>query len=1087
MKLMIAADHAGFPLKESLKRQLQEAGHTVEDLGTHSAEPVDYPDYARKLAERVVLGRGERGIFVCGSGQGGVMATNKIPGVRAALAQDTYSARQSVEHDDANVLCLGARVLGDALAWELTRAWLAARFSGEERHCRRLAKLAKLDTRFPLLELHGEGQSAWVDNIRRGLLETGEFRRMVREGITGVTSNPTILEKAVSGSTDYEAAMQVLARQELSPREIAIRLWIDDIREAADQLRPIYDLTERVDGYASIEVDAELALKTEATIEEGRRLWREVDRPNVMIKVPATPPGIPAIRQLIAEGINVNITLLFSQQRYEEVMEAYLAGLEERAEAGRPVDHVASVASFFVSRVDTAVDKQLEAKIQSAADAGEREALQALLGKAAIANAKLAYQRFLKRFGDARWQRLAAAGAMVQRPLWASTSTKNPAYRDVLYVEELIGPDTINTMPPATIEAFKEHGLVRRSVDEDVAGAQAALDALARHGVDLDAVTEQLQDEGVAAFAQSFDQLLAAIADKRAVALKGAERRVETHLGPIAADVERAARSLAESDAVRRIWAHDAALWGQDALAERNIANRLGWMPVVETMQERVDGLRAFADEVRAAGFRRAVLLGMGGSSLAPEVLRQTFGAARGYLDLDVLDTTDPATLLQLERSLDLDQTLFVVASKSGTTVETLSQLAYFWAKTNGRGDQFIAITDGGTPLEALARERGFRRVFVNPGDIGGRYSALSYFGLVPGALLGVDLTALLDRAARMAEACRPGGDGARAASGGPGAQLGAILGASALAGRDKITLVLPDAIAAFGDWVEQLLAESTGKQGKGLVPVVGEPLGAPGVYGNDRLFVALTLEGEAPNARLAALQQAGQPVVTIPLRDTLDLGGEFFRWEFATAVAGVVLGINPFDEPNVQESKDNTKRVLEEFQRLGRLPEPESAARSNGLAVLGDAEAKSVEDALASFLDAARPGDYLALQAYLPYRDTVRAALEDLRLRLRDRLRLATTFGFGPRFLHSTGQLHKGGPPTGLFLQFSADDPEDVPIPGQSYTFGTLKRAQALGDLQALQARGRPVRAIRLHGDLEAGLRHLAAALDATAARARR
>jgi glucose-6-phosphate isomerase len=604
--------------------------------------------------------------------------------------------------------------------------------------------------------------------------------------------------------------------------------------------------------------------------------------------------------------------------------------------------------------------------------------------------------------------------------------------------------------------------------------------------VDLDAVTEQLQDEGVAAFAQSFDQLLAAIADKRAVALKGSERRVEAHLGPIAPEVERASRSLGEADAVRRIWAHDASLWGQDALAERNITSRLGWLTVVETMQERVEGLRAFADEVRSAGFRRAVLLGMGGSSLAPDVLRQTFGAARGYLDLDVLDTTDPATLAHLERSLDLDQTLFLVASKSGTTLETLSHLAYFWAKTNGRGDQFVAITDGGTPLEALARERGFRRVFVNPADIGGRYSALSYFGLVPGALLGLDLTALLDRAARMAEACRPTGDGARA-TGGPGLQLGAILGAAAVAGRDKLTLVLPDTIASFGDWVEQLIAESTGKQGKGIVPVVGEPLGAPEVYGDDRLFVALTLEGATPDERLGALQQAGQPVVTIPLRDTLDLGGEFFRWEFATAVAGVVLGINPFDEPNVQESKDNTNRVLEEFQRLGRLPEPESAARSNGLAVLGDAEAQSVEDALASFLDAARPGDYLALLAYLPYRESVRAALHDLRLRLRDRLRVATTLGFGPRYLHSTGQLHKGGPQTGLFLQFTGDDPEDVPIPGQPYTFGILKRAQALGDLQALQARGRPVRGIRLQGDLEAGLRHLATTLEASATRVRR
>ncbi len=1087
MKLVIAADHAGFPLKQFLIEQLRAAGHAVDDLGTHSTEPVDYPDYARKVAEHVVLGRAERGIFICGSGQGAAIATNKIPGIRAALVADSYSARQSVEHDDANVLCLGARVLGPALAWDLTQTWLAARFTGEERHCRRIAKLAALDRRFPLVELQRAGQSAWVDNIRRGLLTSGEFRRMIREGITGVTSNPTILEKAVSGSTDYEDAVQRLARQALSPRDIAFRLWVEDIREAADQLRPIYELTERVDGYASIEVDAALAHDTAGTIEQGRRLWREIDRPNVMIKVPATPAGLPAIRQLIADGINVNITLLFSQQRYEEVMEAYLAGLEERVAAGRSVDHVASVASFFVSRVDTAVDKQLEARIQASRDEAERAALQALLGKAAIANAKLAYQRFLARFQGERWQRLAQRGAMVQRPLWASTSTKNPAYRDVLYVEELIGPNTINTMPPATIEAFKDHGYVRRSVDEDLEGARATLAALARYGVDLDAVTEQLQVEGVEAFAASFDQLLAAIADKCGKALAGGERRVTVHLGAQAAAVANTLRQLTEADAVHRVWAHDPTLWSQDALQRRQIAARLGWLTVVEAMQGRVENLRAFADELRAAGFRRAVLLGMGGSSLAAEVLRATFGAARGYLDLDVLDTTDPATVLAVDRSLDLDHTVFLVASKSGTTIETLSHLAYFWARTGGRGDQFVAITDPNTPLEALARERGFRRVFLNPPDIGGRYSALSYFGLVPAALLGIDLDALLDRAARLAEACRPGGDGARAAAeGSPGLQLGAILAGCARASRDKVTLVVAPPFAAFGAWVEQLLAESTGKQGTGLVPIVDEPLGPPEVYGADRLFVHLTLDGDANDEALRALVAAGHPVVTIPLRDAFDLGAEFFRWEFATAIAGAALGINPFDEPNVQESKDNTQRVLQEYQRLGRLPSTDGAARSDGLVVLGGDPQETVEQSLAGFLDAARPGDYLAIQAYLPYRDAVRTALQALRVRLRDRLRIATMVGFGPRYLHSTGQLHKGGPPSGLFLQITAETTEDVPVPGQPFTFGTLERAQALGDWQALRARQRPVRWVHLQGDLEVGLARLAAAIEATTQRVR-
>ena len=1075
MKLVIGADHAGYVLKNDLAARLRAAGYQVEDLGTHDATPVDYPDYARRVAEAVVTGRAERGILVCGSGQGTAIAANKIPGARAALVADPYSAHQSVEHDDANILCLGARVIGPALAWELTRLWVEARWSGEERHCRRVAKICDLERRFPLYELQRQGQSAWMDNIRRGLLDSGQFRQLVRDGITGVTSNPTILEKAVTGSEDYREAVLRLARQGLSPREIAIRLWIDDIRDAADQLRPIYELTEGVDGYASIEVDAELARNTEGTLAEARRLWRELDRPNVMVKVPATPEGIPAIRQLIAEGINVNITLLFSQQRYEEVMEAYLSGLEERVALGRPVDRVASVASFFVSRVDTAVDRLLEERLASAKREDEREALRALLGRAAIANAKLAYQRFRARFSGPRWEALAARGARVQRPLWASTSTKNPAYRDVVYVEELIGPDTVNTMPPATIDAFKDHGYVRRSVDEDVERARQDLAALANLGIDLDAVTEQLQVEGVKAFADSFTQLLDSLRQEWERAQRGANRRQQAQLGPITAAVEEATHRLGGADAVRRLWGRDATLWGLAAEHQRVIANRLGWLTVVERMQEQVESLRRFADEVRGAGFRRAVLLGMGGSSLAPEVLRTTFGTRPGFLDLTVLDTTDPATVLAVDRSLDLDQTLFLVASKSGTTIETLSHLAYFWQRTGGRGSQFVAITDTDTPLEALARERGFRRVFVNPADIGGRYSALSYFGLVPAALIGLDLGALLDRAARLAEACMTPQDN-------PGLQLGAVLAGAALAGRDKLTLVLPPELAAFGAWVEQLIAESTGKQGKGIVPVVDEPLGPPAVYGNDRLFVRLALEEVPEPPELVALAAAGHPVVTLPLRDPFDLGGEFFRWEFATALAGVVLGIDPFDEPNVQEAKDATARVLEEYERLGRLPEPELVARANGVGVLG-AAAASVEAALREFLEQVRPGDYLALQAYLPYQPAVQAALGALRVHLRDRLRVATTLGFGPRFLHSTGQLHKGGPDTGLFLQLVSEDPEDVAIPGRPYSFGVLKRAQALGDLRALEARGRRVRRVVLQGDLAASLRHLAMLLERVAA----
>lgn len=1046
MRIAIGADHAGLPLKSPLIEEFSAEGHVFIDLGTHNTDPVDYPDIARAVGEAVILGRADRGIVLCGSAQGASVASNKLPGIRAALAHDTYSAHQSVEHDDCNVLCLGARVIGPALAAEVTRSWIGAQYTGEERHARRVEKIHKLEHHHPLLDLRLQGQSAWVDDLRLDVLKSGEFRGLIAQGITGVTSNPTIMERSISGSDAYDPAIRRLVREGKSPREIAIALWMEDIRVATDQLRPIYDLTEGADGYASIEVDAELAYDTEGTLKEARRLWSELNRPNVMVKVPGTPAGLPAIRQLTSEGINVNITLLFSQEMHEQVMEAYLSGLEEwtsRPANGGGTRPPASVASFFVSRVDSKVDPALHSRLQGgAATEDERQELEPLLGTAAIANAKLAYQRFLENFSGPRWETLARRGARVQRPLWASTSTKDPSYRDVLYVEELVGPDTVNTMPRQTIEAFKDHGYVRRSVDQNLDQARDQLRALARHGIDLDQITEQLQQEGVEAFASSFDSLLQTIARKRDEILSQEDDREQHHGGAVQAHWEVERRQLAELGLIERIWRRDPAAWSTDPAHTSVITQRLGWLDVAKQMQEKVGEISQFVERVRADGYERAVLLGMGGSSLAPEVFRRVFGRRDGFLDLTVLDTTDPETIASVERTRDLGKTLFLVASKSGTTVETLSHFAYFWERGAGRGDQFAAITDPGTPLEALARERHFRGLFLNPADIGGRYSALTYFGLVPAGLLGLDLAVLLERAIELSERCTA----QEQVEHNPGFLLGTLLSAAARAGRDKVTFALPPELEAFGLWGEQLLAESTGKSGLGLIPIAGESLGSPDRYGSDRLFVALDLNGKSTSAALGALAAADHPTAVLRLRDEADLAGEFFRWEFATAVAGASLGVDPFDEPNVQEAKDRTQEALAEYARQGRLP---------------DVPADSIE-ALPSFLGQAQPGNYLALMAYLPYRDEIGQALQAVRTAARDTYRIATTVGFGPRFLHSTGQLHKGGPNSGLFLQLIADDQQDLAIPGATYSFGVLKQAQAVGDFQALQQHGR--RVIRLH-----------------------
>ena len=495
----------------------------------------------------------------------------------------------------------------------------------------------------------------------------------------------------------------------------------------------------------------------------------------------------------------------------------------------------------------------------------------------------------------------------------------------------------------------------------------------------------------------------------------------------------------------------------------------------------------------------------MGGSSLCPDVCRETFETAPGYLELEVLDSTVPASIAHLEKTLDLDKTLFLVSSKSGGTAETLSFYKYFRhqlekIEADSAGKNFVAITDPATSLEKLAREQNFRRVFHGTPDIGGRYSALSNFGMVPAALAGIDVRGLLGQAQRMAAECGPG----VSAKENPGLKLGAILASAARSGRDKATFFLSPGIRTFGDWVEQLIAESTGKEGKGILPVVGETIGGPEVYGNDRLFVQIQLDSEVReriDPRLDALKAAGHPVVSFTIPDTLALGQEFYRWEVATATAGSLLGINAFDQPNVQESKDNTNRLLGEFRGKGKLPESDAVTAAGDLKLYCDPATRTnaeklgkrlgnsdslLETCLAGFLHEARPGDYVALMAYLEPASAYKAMLRAVRMQIRDALRVATTLGFGPRFLHSTGQLHKGGPAAGLFIQITCDDPEDLPVPGEPYTFSVLKRAQALGDLQSLQSRKRRVIRIHLGEKIKSGLDQLLKAVETAVGKSR-
>jgi len=922
-----------------------------------------------------------------------------------------------------------------------------------------------------LHNLAGSGQSIWLDYIRRQFINDGGLQAAIEQGVRGVTSNPSIFEKAIAGSSDYDEALKPLVDAGQSVEEIYEALAIEDIQAAADMLRPLYEESNGDDGYVSLEVSPTLANDTQGTIEEARRLHKAVDRPNLMVKVPATVAGIPAIETLIAEGININVTLMFSMKHYEDVTTAYIGGLEQLAAGGGDVSKVASVASFFISRVESAVDEALEEK-------GNQD----LQGRIAVANAKAVYRRFGEIFSNERWQKLAEQGARVQRPLWASTSTKNPLYPDTKYVDELIGPDTVNTVPPDTLDAFIDHGTIAQTINQDVQDDINALEKLADLGIDLAAITQELQDVGVEKFAQSFESLMSSIKEKREKIALGWEH-LEDYLGDYEDSVNAACAKLRDAAIMRRIWAHDHTVWN-DSPAE--ISNRLGWLHIMEAMQEQVDRIKHLTHLVKKDGYTHVLLLGMGGSSLAPEVFSLSFGDQENGLWLQILDSTDPGAVLAYDEKLDPNKTLFIVSTKSGGTAETLSFFKYFYNRTleavggnkTEAGRHFVGITDPGSKLENIADRYQFRALFLNDPTIGGRYSVLSYFGLVPAGLVGVDLETLLERALRMAVNCDPYNCPSEGDNN--GGRLGAIMGELAKAGRDKVTLIPSPPLASFGDWVEQLIAESTGKDGKGIVPVVGEALGSPTVYGNDRLFVYMRLkDDETYDAQINALKDAGHPVVILHLEDLYDLGGQFFLWEMATAVAGQRIGIHPFNQPNVEAAKNLARQMIQEYQETGKLPELQIAIEGDGIQVIGDVNASSPADALTAFLKNAVDGSYIALHAYVKPDDATTKSLKTLQTKLRDTTQLATTLGYGPRFLHSTGQLHKGDGGNGLFIQFTADMPVDADIPDEagsdesSMSFGTLKNAQALGDRAALLEVGRHV--IRFHlSDVNAGLNEL-------------
>lgn len=927
-----------------------------------------------------------------------------------------------------------------------------------------------------LEQLRAQGQSVWCDGLRRLQLDTGDLEQQIQAGLAGVLSVPEVLRLAILAGQEYDQGLGPPGSQEKAVLE-AVRL--EDAARAADLLRPIYQSTHGADGYVSVWLDPELVEDAEAMVEQASRLLEQVDRPNLMIDVPATPAGLQAMRRLVAMGHHVNATQVFSVELYQQVAEAHVQGMIDFAGNGGDPAAPACVVTMRLNVLDNKVDRILAAL---GAD-GLQAAL--LRGRSGIALARATHAHRREIYRRSEWSRLAEAGARIQRLLFAGTLPLDPDLPETHFLQATVGPETVCAVSADGWEALRRWGGGPPTLEEGLEGTQQRMQALSDLGVNMAEVGRELKRECLAAARQEHTDLLQAIRDRRE-GLASGWRPVQAMLNGMQQAVEAGLGKLETERVLPRIWQRDHTVWHPDPT---EISNRLGWLRAADIMQAQCYRLDSLAAAFRADGYRRVVLLGMGGSSLAPEMLSRIFGTREGYPQLSVLDSTVPDTIHALADELDLPRTAFIVSSKSGTTQETLSLFKFFYRRivqAQGEwraGEHFLIITDPGSPLATLAERLHLRAALLNDPNLGGRYSALSYFGLAPAAVTGVDVGRVLDRARQAAS----GSERWAPAADNPAARLGTILAEAARAGRDKLTLVTSSGLESIGDWVEQLIAESTGKRGTGILPVVGEAPGSAEVYGQDRLFVQLQLSDQ-PTAKPPAAP-VGHPAVQLALRDTFDLGAQFFLWEMATAVAGHLLSINPFDQPNVEAAKALARQVVEMRRSQAPPPEEPPAAIGDGLALYsGSSElpgnGASVPSILSDFLAGAQPGGYLALQAYLQPTPAVVSALGVLRRELRDRTRLAITLGYGPRYLHSTGQLHKGDAGKGLFLQFTANDRIDLDIPDEpdadeaSLTFGALKVAQAQGDRLALLQAGRQVIRVHLGSDPAAGLERLRAAL---------
>ena len=900
----------------------------------------------------------------------------------------------------------------------------------------------------PIQSVHSLGQSLWLDIIRRDSLDSGELADRVAAGeLRGATSNLTILESAILSSDSYSVDLRRLAQAGWTAEKIFNQLAVDDIRAAADAFLPLFEQTNGGDGFVSIDVNPEFADDTNRTIEEAKRLWDAVNRPNAMIKIPATLAGLPAIESSIRAGINVNATLIFSLGRYIEVMEAYMIGLEGRLEAGGSLDYVTSVASFFVSPIDIALDEQLREVFQRCEAEGERAS--SLLGKVAIANSKLAYAQFVATFQGERFQKLATRGARVQRPLWASTSMKNPEYPDTYYVDNLIGPDTVNALSEASLKAFKDHGTPELTLPENISTARSQLQALDDLGISLDAAAEQLEVQGVSESAISYRSILGTIEEK-AGAFQKEIAALEPKMRETLAEVEL-------DDVGKRLWQQDVTLWVERDREKARVRRWLGWLSEPARASTETAELTRFAEALDPA-ITTFVLIGSGGGTITAEMLARILAPPNG-IDLHTISTANPDDIRTIKRKIAPEATFYLlVDSSSGDGIEE-HLLSTFWEQALRKleeqtGDHFVVITKDGSKLHHWAVEKGIQKIIEADKQDDFWLSPFNWTSLLPAAQAGADIQSFVQGGVGMTRACGPLVDVAQ----NPGLFLSSVLAAAFRSGRDKVTLFADPPLEPILKWIEGLLAAGRGKEESGFIPIWDEPPGSGIVYGDDRLFVYLRSSG-ALDRRLAGWIRADIPVLVLETSTNPEAIGEMLvQWQIGAAIAQHLLSVNPTDLDARHRTRAELQHILHRLERKGALPQADPLWQGDGVQLRAASRdlqftGSGLSEVVDFILSESQEVGGLGLRLYTPISITLQGKVKRLRHTLRDQLGLFSLASPAGCDLCSDRGLKDM-----VYLILMVKPRKDEAIPGKNYTFGQLFEGQALSDLAAMKGYGSPV-----------------------------